>query len=151
MASTSRARRAGKRRQHARDLVARAGVEHRKGLAAPGGQRQQRAARVLRREPGPDQAAPAQRLQQAAEVAHVEVELRRQLAGARAAAPAELVDQPRLGQRVGGAEQPAAQRADARCVESIEPPHRVDLHRRMLGKILAFVKLSPEEPWRHSS
>ena len=56
------------------------------------------------------------------------------------AAPAELVEEPRLGQRMGAADEARAQGADAACVESVEAAHRVDLHAAIVGGILAFVK-----------
>jgi len=130
----------GKLPQHRGNLGARAPVEKREGLAPPYREREQPGARVLARALGAHQAAPAEPCEHAAEVARVQVELRAQLGGGTAPATAELVDEPRLGQRIGAADQAGAQRADAACVESVEPAHGLDLHAGMLGNMVAFVK-----------
>ena len=105
-------------------------VEQRERLASPRREREQPGARVLGRALGAHQAAPAERSQHAAEIAGVEVELGAQLGRGAAPAPAELVDEARLGQRIGAADEAGAQRADAACVESVEAAHRVDPHAR---------------------
>jgi hypothetical protein len=92
-----------------------------------------------RRAPGAQQPALLEALQQAAQVARVQVELGGQLGCGAFAALADLVHQARLGQRIGAAEQPGAQRADAPCVESVEAAHRVDVHRLNIFQLLAFV------------
>src|SRR6185369_184085 len=120
----------GKLAQHGGDLVARAPVEERERRAPARREREQPGARVLARALGAHQAAPAERSEHAAEVARVQVQLRAQLGRGAAPAPAELVEQPRLGQRMGAADEARAQGADAACVESVEAAHRVDLHAR---------------------
>src|SRR4051812_26714782 len=132
-ALTLAARQAAK---HRRDLVARARIEQRMRLAALRRERKHAGARILRRALSAQQAAALEALQQAAEVACVEIQVGGQLARAAFAALADLADQARLGQRIRAAEQPRAQGADTACVESVETAHRIDVHRGTLFQLL---------------
>ena len=73
------------------------------------------------------QALAPQALQQAAEVAEVEVEVGAELARGARAALADLVEHARLRQRERAAEVARLQRADAAGVEAVEAAHRIDV------------------------
>src|SRR5712692_6600590 len=126
----------GQRRQHRTRSVARARIEDRERLAAAGGEGEEALPAVVRRTPGPDEAAALEVLQQPAEIAEVEAEVPAQ--GGRRGLPAlrQVVQQACLGERVGAAEQALAQYADAPCVESVEAAHRIDVHAAILANYL---------------
>src|SRR5581483_3138515 len=84
---------------------------------------------VVRRAPRLDEAAPAQRLQQAAEVAEVEGELAADRGRGAVAVAAQRIEDARLRQRVGAADDARAQHADAAGVEAVEGADGFDVHR----------------------
>jgi 2-deoxy-D-gluconate 3-dehydrogenase len=122
----ARALRRRHRREHLAHLVARARVEQRVGLAPLLGEREEAVAAVVRRALRLQQAAALQALHQPAQVAQVHAERAAEDRGGGLRRLAELVEHPRLGQRIGAAHHAGLQHADAARVEAVEAPHRVD-------------------------
>src|SRR3954470_16829065 len=127
--------------EHLAGDATRALIERGERLAALRRERQPYAPGVVPRALALHQALALQALQQAAEVAEVDVEFGAELAGRTFAALADLVEHARLGQRERQAEVARLQHADAARIEAVEAPHRVDMgHARSSAGILAFVK-----------
>src|SRR5258706_8786871 len=113
--------------EHPCHLLARARVEELPGAAPGRGQREQLAPRVLACRLRLEQRLAPQPVEQAAEVAGVEVQVGAELARRGAAAPPDLVEQARHGQRVRAADEMVAQGADAPRIESIEAANALDV------------------------
>ena len=113
----------GKRRQQCADLLARARVERREGVVARLGQRQQALAPVDRRWRARKQPIALEALQDAAEIAGIELQFAAKFGGGDVGALGEFVEHARLGQREAAVQQALLQGADDARVEAAEPPN----------------------------
>jgi hypothetical protein len=99
-------------------------VERRERALAGGAQRQVQMACVVAQANAADQPGVLERAQQAAQVAGVEIEVARELGGGRPAAPRELPEQARFGEREPGRGELLVQDADSARLEAVEATDR---------------------------
>ena len=103
------------------DLLARTCVERGEGVAAGRGQRQQALAPVGGGWRAREQAVALEALQDAAEIAGIELQFAAELGGGEAGALGQFVEHARLGEREAALQQAFLQGADGARVEAVEP------------------------------
>jgi hypothetical protein len=116
----------GKPGQKTADLLARPGVERGEGCATRRGQRQQRLAPVGRSGHAREQPVALEALQDAAEIAGIELQRAAKLGGGRVVALREFEQHAGFGKREAAVQQSLLQRADRAGIEAAEAADGAD-------------------------